>query len=217
MKSILGKMFFLVAQTYVYRLLMRWVVPYARIPRKSRFPLNRWALITNAIIKDRNLNPYSYYCFCVSDKACLAHWLVRLVTKEPYQHTGIFFPGIHDTIEMRAVGFDTRTLYQLLSSIDNIAVVAFRFSGEDYLTIQDKILTMHTLKLPYDIEQDVNSKDSLYCSELVFRLFKESQKNMVPKTDFGRMFYSPGQVYMDGQVIIEHREGAFYEDGLHRP
>lgn len=217
MKSILGKIFFLVAQTYPYKLFMRWVVPYARYPRRHQFPMNRWKLITDAIINDRLSNNYTYYCFCLSDRASLAHALVKLITKEPYQHAGIFFPSFHDTVEMRAMGFDTRTLFQVLSETDDIAVVAYRFNKEDYLTIQDKILTLFTMDLPYDIEQDLDSKDRLYCSELVFRLFKESQKHMIPKLDFGRLFYSPGQVYTDGQVIIEHREGAFYEDGLHRP
>lgn len=216
MKKLIGKWFQSFSQTKTWLWISKKIIAKARLPFPHKFPVEKWAIVAQAIDAWRVSNPLGVVCFSCTDKSSLAAFLVTIITKENYTHSGILFPGWPMTSEMRAFGFAQRNFIDLLKDCDEIGVVGFIAKDvESYNLILDDVAYYKAKNTEYDYEQDLDTWEKLYCSELPYACMKDRVTvELTPTMDFGRVFYSPGDVYNDGELIIEYRNEVFVDEKI---
>jgi len=219
MKLFLGKFFGWFFSTRFWPWFSKVFVSKAHLPifigklfGLRRIPSERWEMLVDRVKKHKEQNPGALYAFASSDSLSLATFLIKMITGENKTHAGFLDPDSPWwTLEMRAGGFESRHIKRLMEDSTSLIIVAYRLpSLENYSIAVDELRKLEYLGPDYDFEQFLETKDKFYCSELVYFVLNGLLDIvLVPAIEFGRRFYSPGQVATDGERIIEYGKDCF--------
>lgn len=187
------------------------------------FPMSaQWGL-WSAVAEDAAQHPHSLYAFVSADSRTLSSALVRWVSRSKWTHAGWIWPhclhpapdlqGAH-IVHMQYEGCLLWHLSELLRRVDWIAVVRIDLlSKEDLWAVQRRIGTIYTGQVPYDIAHDLDSTDSLDCSEFIFHSmrgipFLRSDGMHVflrPDRALSRPVFAPEDVYAQASAVVWER------------
>jgi len=172
-----------------------------RIKGYPKFPMDEWSAIANAVIHDSPTFQNTVYCFVSRDLYAIGAVLIDKFADSYWSHAGIFI-NQEFIMHIRQSGVHRHHLINLLREVDCFAVVAI----DDVNTFEFNNRVNKFTSASYDIEYNLESKEHLYCSELIYVLLDGIVNRELPTSiSMGNVAYTPDDVYRSGRVIYELR------------
>lgn len=157
--------------------------------------------------------PY-LYAFVSCDTRSLSGMMVRWVTKSDWSHAGIvavtsnsYDVRLH---HMMGEGLLNWHVLTLLKELDRFALLRFDLTSEDSLEVAKKRLQeIIAENPPYDFQQEVETKNKLYCSELVYRVLEDLpyRRNgelvkLAPHEELERLIVEPADIKKAASQVL---------------
>jgi len=137
----------------------------------TKFKMEKYFQIMDLI---KNNPDNCIYAFACSDNGSFGGWLITKVLGSEYSHAGIFDPSCPSSIiHMKGKGFLIWHVLNLLKEVDVFAVAKYELDPKDYETAILRIDNWVKNPPVYDFQQEVESDNKIYCSELVYKVLKD--------------------------------------------
>lgn len=160
----------------------------------------------------------SHYIFLSTDTKSLSSIVIKDVVKKfgpdtspegLFSHAGIvFFKGDRDTtiLHVRDVGLIEQPMIEFLKQIDYLCIIKLPIKKkyDNIIDIRIEDLRKRAKYIEYDWEQHLdNDKNKIYCSELIYDLFKDlvDNPNFEPRMILGRKVFDPDLLIDCGEII----------------
>ena len=182
----------------------------------TTFPINKYFEIVKRMQESEKEAP-GIYAFACSDPKSFAGFVITEMLQAKTSHAGVFLPESIEDIEnvrifhMKSKGGVNWHFLELLKEIDYLAVVKYEFRS---LTERDEAIRRLNQIMEdaptYDFQQELESKDKIYCSELVYMIMKDlmflgqggTLRQVQSGVDFDRNTFEPDDVWMQATKII---------------
>lgn len=164
-------------------------------------------------IIDRS-DPYHHYVFLSTDSKSLSSILIKSVIRlkenpAHFSHAGIlFFNGDRKTsiLHITAAGLVEQPLLDFLKQVDYFCVIKLPVKKADDITVSDRIehIRRRADLIKYDWEEQLdNGENLLYCSELVYEIFKDTitGSEFKPRKILGRYVFDPNLLLNCGEIV----------------
>lgn len=164
-------------------------------------------------IIDRS-NPVDHYVFLSTDSKSLSSIAIKkaIRCKEfpiHFSHAGIlFFDGDRNTsiMHVTAAGLIEQPLLDFLKQVDYFCVLRLPVDKQEDITINNRIKRLRNRAglIKYDWEERLdNGENLLYCSELVYEVFKDlvNSPNFKPRMILGRNVFDPNLLLSCGEIV----------------
>lgn len=158
-----------------------------------------------------------HYVFLSTDSKSVSSILIKKAIrckKHPihFSHAGIMFSnGDRDTsiMHVTAAGLIEQPLVDFLKQVDYFCVIRLPVDKEDENKIENRIkrIRNRASQIRYDWEERLdNGENMLYCSELVYEVFKDLVNCPIfkPRMVLGRYVFDPNQMLTCGEIIYNN-------------
>lgn len=162
-------------------------------------------------------NPGSHYVFLSTDSKSLSSMAIKKAIRcnefpVYFSHAGIlFFDGDRNTsiMHVTAAGLIEQPLLDFLKQVDYFCVVRLPVDRKDDNLIINRIKRIRNRAdlIKYDWEERLdNGENLLYCSELVYEIFRDlvNSPDFKPRKVFGRYVFDPNQLLTCGEIIFNN-------------
>ena len=185
-----------------------------RIWGYTKFPMEKYFEIVDKILDSEREAP-GIYCFVSCDPSAFSGWLIRNVTRSVTSHAGVF----HSVVDyhecrinhMTSKGFLNDHFLSLLREVDYLGVVKYEFWDEETRDrAYERLAKLRMIAPTYDFQQELSSKNKVYCSELIFLMLdKIPYLNSIREEvyvhsheEFSRQVFEPDDVWQQATEII---------------
>lgn len=159
-------------------------------------------------------DPEGYYVFLSTDSKSLSSIAIKMAIRSKefpilFSHAGIMFVnGDRNTsiMHVTAAGLIEQPLLDFLKQVDYFCVIKLEVSKQEDFTIENRIkrLRNRACFIKYDWEERLdNDENLLYCSELVYEIFKGlvNSQDFNPRLILGRYVLDPNLLLNCGEII----------------
>jgi hypothetical protein len=164
-------------------------------------------------IIDRS-NPGDHYVFLSTDSKSISSILIRKAIRCKdypihFSHAGIMFSnGDRDTsiMHVTAAGLIEQPLVDFLKQVDYFCVIRLPVDKADDNEIENRIKRIRNRAslIRYDWQEQLdNGENLLYCSELVYEVFKDLVNCPIfkPRMVLGRYVFDPNMLLSCGEIV----------------
>lgn len=156
--------------------------------------------------------PGKYYVFASSDYCTLASIMIRMIVgkRSMFSHAGLILsghPGNLRVMHMMGIGLVIEDILELLKKQDYFAVIEIDVQKDDIDEVDHRIdfIIENRQTYRYDFQQTIDeSPYLLYCSELIYVIFKDVIMSMVPRDLWDRKVFDPDMIAKCGKVIYSN-------------
>lgn len=159
----------------------------------------------------------SHYVFLSTDSKSLSSIAIKKAIRCKdfpihFSHAGIlFFDGERNTsiMHVTAAGLIEQPLINFLKQVDYFCVIRLPVDKQHDTAIENRIKRLRNRadQIKYDWEERLdNGENLLYCSELVYEVFKDlvNSPNFKPRMVLGRNIFDPNLLMNCGEVIYNN-------------
>ena len=176
----------------------------------TTFPIDDYFKIIDTI------EPNNYYAFMSNDTRTFSSFIIEGLigttgAKALFTHAGmIFFDGDRNTkiMHIDQDGFEYQSLLTLLKKVDYFGVVKILIKKDSEKTINERIenIKQRAPEIEYDWQEILdNSPNKLYCSEMVYTIFKDMTLNpLKPILLAGDQVFDPDSILTMGELIYSN-------------
>jgi hypothetical protein len=161
------------------------------------------------------LEPNQYYAFISTDSRTLSSLMIKLLVRTTHNQEGffshgglVFLDGDRNTKAMHVnhAGFQYQSLLAHLKEVDYLAIVKIPVKSSSDETIQTRIedLKNRAGQIKYDWEERLdNSVNEIYCTEMVYNVFKDvvDNSNFIPRQIANNYYFDPDVLLKVGEII----------------
>jgi hypothetical protein len=161
------------------------------------------------------LEPNQYYAFISTDSRTLSSLMIKLLVRTTHNQEGffshgglVFLDGDRNTKAMHVnhAGFQYQSLLAHLKEVDYLAIVKIPVKPSSDETIQTRIedLKNRAGQIKYDWEERLdNSVNEIYCTEMVYNVFKDvvDNSNFIPRQIANNYYFDPDVLLKVGEII----------------
>lgn len=167
-------------------------------------------------ITDRS-DPDGHYVFLSTDSKSLSSIAIKRAIKSKdfpvhFSHSGLIFPdGDRNTsiMHVTSAGLIEQPLLDFLKQVDYFCVIKLSIDKKNDNTVTNriKILRNRSDLIKYDWEERLdNGENLLYCSEMVYEIFKGlvNSTHFKPRKVMGRYIFDPNQLLSCGEIVYNN-------------
>lgn len=174
--------------------------------------------------------PGNQYIFLSTDSKSISSIAIKKAVKfngKPgyFSHAGlIFLNGDRKTSIMHIMeaGLIEQPLIDFLKQVDYFCVIKLPVDKKDELMIENRIKLMRNRSnlIKYDWEEQLdNGENLLYCSELIYVIYKDlvNTPNFKPRKILGRYIFDPNLLLECGEIIYNNHpkiDNVSYADNI---
>jgi hypothetical protein len=158
--------------------------------------------------------PGDHYVFLSTDSKSISSLLIRKVIRSKefpvhFSHAGVvLFDGDRNTsiMHVTAAGLIEQALLDFLKQVDYFCAIKLPVDKEDDIVIDNRMkrIRNRASSIKYDWEEQLdNGENLLYCSELVYEVFRDLVNCPIfkPRMVLGRYVFDPNMLLSCGEIV----------------